>query len=237
MATVLDLITEAMKQIGALAIGETPTAEEAQDALAVLNDMLDSWRTESLLVDSYTANLFDFTAGQAAYTVGTGGNFNMSRPVTIDAVYVRDTQGNDYQVTVTNNYDDYASVVSKTVSTSIPQLAYDDGSFPLRTLTFWPVPSDTTYRPVLWTRNTLTQYNAITDVLSLAPGYKAAIQTNLALALCPRYGVTNTTNIEKDALKYKAAVKRINNVVPSMTMPADLQSAGRWFNYLTGQPS
>ena len=47
MPTPLDIITRAMKDIGAIASGETPTPQEAQDGFDMLNDMIDQWSNES----------------------------------------------------------------------------------------------------------------------------------------------------------------------------------------------
>lgn len=237
MAIVLDLINDALKQIGALGVGETASAAEAADALALLNDMLDSWRTESLLVYAMTPQVFTFTAGQAAYTIGVGGNWNIERPDGIDAVYARDAQGNDFRIEVTRNFEEYANIVSKQVTTNLPRIAYDDGDFPLRRLTFWPVPSDTTYSPVIWTWDVVTTFATVNDVLSLPPGYKLAIQTNLAMMMCPRYGIRETRAIDKQAAQAKAQVKRANAVTPNMSFPSGLVTSGRWFNYLTGETS
>ena len=49
MTTPLDIITRAMKDIGALAAGENPTADEAQDGLDMLNDMIAQWSNENML--------------------------------------------------------------------------------------------------------------------------------------------------------------------------------------------
>jgi hypothetical protein len=48
MTTPLDIIARALKDIGASGRGEVPTADEAQDALDMLNDMIDRWSTESM---------------------------------------------------------------------------------------------------------------------------------------------------------------------------------------------
>jgi hypothetical protein len=47
-----DQIYAALRLIGQLAEGETPSAETAQDALTALNQMLDSWSIERLSVFS-----------------------------------------------------------------------------------------------------------------------------------------------------------------------------------------
>jgi len=43
MTTALDLVTQAMKSIGVLEQGETPSGAEGVDGLAALNQMLSSW--------------------------------------------------------------------------------------------------------------------------------------------------------------------------------------------------
>ena len=48
--TAYDQICGALRLIGQLAEGETPTAATAQDSLSALNQMIDSWNTERLAV-------------------------------------------------------------------------------------------------------------------------------------------------------------------------------------------
>lgn len=70
MTTALDLITGALRKINVLASGEVPSSAEQADALAVLNDMIDTWSTEHLSVINNTENVFTFQNGKATYTVG-----------------------------------------------------------------------------------------------------------------------------------------------------------------------
>lgn len=73
MATAYDIITRAMKDIGALAAGEVPTADEAQDGLDMLNDMLAQWSNESMMVTYKTEIVFPVVNNQIQYTIGPGG--------------------------------------------------------------------------------------------------------------------------------------------------------------------
>ena len=50
MTQPIDIITRAMKDIGAVAAGEVPTADEAQDGLDMLNDMIAQWSNENMMV-------------------------------------------------------------------------------------------------------------------------------------------------------------------------------------------
>lgn len=74
MAKPIDIITRALKDIGALASGETPTPEEAQDALDMMNDMLDQWSNEDMMVYNTTEIIFPVVNGQTQYTIGPSGD-------------------------------------------------------------------------------------------------------------------------------------------------------------------
>jgi hypothetical protein len=69
-ATALDLITGAMRNIGVLEAGETPSSQDSSDALQVLNDLLESWSLDHLYVYASVENILTYTAGQYQYSVG-----------------------------------------------------------------------------------------------------------------------------------------------------------------------
>jgi hypothetical protein len=74
MTTPYDIITRALKDIGALAAGEIPTADEAQDGLDMLNDMCAQWSNENMMVFYRTEIIFPVVQNQLQYTIGPGGN-------------------------------------------------------------------------------------------------------------------------------------------------------------------
>ena len=73
MTQVIDIISRSLKDIGALESGETPTPEAAQDAFDMLNDVLDQWSNESMMVTYKTEIIFPITSGQTQYTIGENG--------------------------------------------------------------------------------------------------------------------------------------------------------------------
>lgn len=74
MTKPIDIISRAMKDIGALASGEAPTADEAQDGLDMLNDMIAQWSNENMMVFYRTEIVFPCVQNQVQYTIGPGGN-------------------------------------------------------------------------------------------------------------------------------------------------------------------
>lgn len=77
MATALDVITGALRRGNILAAGETPDSQTANDALVVLNDLLDSLSNEHLACYQRVENIINLTSGKNIYTVGNpvGGSF------------------------------------------------------------------------------------------------------------------------------------------------------------------
>jgi hypothetical protein len=73
MTTPFDIVTRAMKDIGALAAGEVPTADEAQDGYDMLNDMCAQWSNENMMVFYKTEIIFPVVQNQTQYTIGPGG--------------------------------------------------------------------------------------------------------------------------------------------------------------------
>lgn len=70
MTQPIDIISRALKDIGALEAGETPTPEAAQDALEMLNDLIDQWSNENMMVYNVTEIVFPVIPGQIQYTIG-----------------------------------------------------------------------------------------------------------------------------------------------------------------------
>lgn len=75
--TGLDLIVGALRRVGALEAGETPNAQDTDDAFRVLNDFLDMLSITQFACVASTENILTFVPGQAQYTIGnpTGGTF------------------------------------------------------------------------------------------------------------------------------------------------------------------
>lgn len=73
----LDIINGAMRNIGVLEGGETAQVGEQADALQVLNDMIESWSVDNLLMFASAENVLSFTPGKYQYTIGNpiGGSF------------------------------------------------------------------------------------------------------------------------------------------------------------------
>ena len=99
MTKPIDMISRALKDIGALEAGETPTPEAAQDAFDMFNDLIDQWSNENFMVFNVTEIIFPVISGQTQYTIGP----NPSTPNFIGSSFTGSISGNVLTVTGINS--------------------------------------------------------------------------------------------------------------------------------------
>ena len=73
MTQPLDIVSGALRSIGALESGETPEPEAANDAFNLLNDMLAQWSNEHMMIHYQTEVIFPLVGNTYQYTIGPGG--------------------------------------------------------------------------------------------------------------------------------------------------------------------
>jgi hypothetical protein len=78
MTTASDIVTRALRAVGALASGESPAPSEANDAFAMLNDIVDQWSNSPMMVSYQTEIIFDLVDNTYVYTIGQGGTIGGS---------------------------------------------------------------------------------------------------------------------------------------------------------------
>lgn len=204
---VSDLIKSSMRLIGAIATGETPTAEEANDGLLVLNDMLENWSTESLSVWGSSNQTFNLVAGQAVYTIGPTGNWVTDRPQDIDDAYMR-FSGVDFPVKVISQ-EQYNEINLKTMQQPIVERLLYVNEFPLGIVTVWPVPTQAL--PITLTVRRILDFPvALTDTLTGPPGYLKALRYCLAVEFAPEFGIEPSPTVVQVAADAKGDYKRAN---------------------------
>ena len=230
--TALDLITRALRQANILGEGQVPSGDQANDALAVLNDLIDGWNTDSLVLYQTTNDLVTTVPGQSVYTVGAGGNWVVDRPAQINSAYV-EYEGVSYQVYEINQ-DEYNLLTLKSMTQVFPRFFLYLNTFPLGTLTLWPTPTLALPFTMSVDRVMPSIPNTGTT-LSLPPGYSKALRTNLAVELCVEYGKEPPPTLVKLAVDSKADVKRANHV-PTVAEfdPALIAAPGGLAGFLSG---
>jgi len=229
-----DQINGAMRLIGMLAEGETPSAAASQDALSAMNQMIDSWNTERLSVFSTQDQVFTWPASTLSRTLGPTGNFVGNRPVLLDdATYFRDAATNvSYGIKIINQQQ-YNGIAVKTVTSTYPQVMWVNMTYPDIEMYVYPVP----LRPLEWhfvSIQELTQPAVLATTLSFPPGYLRAFKYNLACEIAAEFGVEPSPQVQRIAMTSKRNLKRINNPDDVMAMPYGIVANRQRYNIYAG---
>ena len=229
-----DQINRALRLLGVLAEGETPSAATSQDSLVALNQMIESWSTERLSVFCTQDQIFTWPAGQITRTLGPSGNFVGNRPVLFDdATYYRDPGTNVSFGIKFINQQQYDGIAVKTVTSTYPQVIFVNMTYPDATMTVYPKPT----RDLEWhfiSVQELSNPAVLTTDLTFPPGYLRAFVYNLAMEIAPEFGVEPSPQVTRIAMTSKRNLKRINNPDDIMSMPYSLIATRQRFNIYAG---
>jgi hypothetical protein len=218
--TARDLITGALRKIGQYAPGESLDPNDAQDALDTLNGMLDLWSNQRLAVYNQIETVQNLTSGQASYTIGSGGYFNIERPYRIAKCYSRLTTSNsnvDFPCDVMT-LEKYGDIGLKNQPGPWPKELYYNSGWPQGTLIVWPVPSSNVEFH-LWTDQVFSAADLSTTI-ALPRGYFLGLQYSLAELLCSEYGLPVPPDIKRFAGQFVSVLKD-QNATPQAEVPLE----------------
>jgi hypothetical protein len=232
--TARDQINRALRLLGVLAEGETPSASVSQDALMAMNQMIDSWNTERLSTFVTQDQVYTWPAGIIERNLGPSGDFVGNRPILLDdATYYRDPGTNVSFGIKFINQQQYDGIAVKTVTSTYPQVAWVNMGFPDVTITIYPKPT----RDLEWHFVSVQELDRPADlstVMFYPPGYLRAFTYNLAMEFAPEFGVDPSKQVQRIAMTSKRDLKRINNPDDVMSMPYAIVATRQRFNIYAG---
>jgi len=229
-----DQINGALRLLGVLAEGETPSAATSQDALNALNQMIDSWNTERLAVFSTQDQVFSWLPGFISRTLGPTGDFVGNRPILLDdSTYFKDpASGISYGIKIINQQQ-YDGIAVKTVTSTYPQVIWINMSYPDIEMYIYPVPTKTLEWHFVSVEE-LTQPALLSTALSFPPGYLRAFRYNLACEFAPEFGIEPSPTVSRIAMASKRNLKRINNPDDIMALPYSIVGTRQRYNIFAG---
>lgn len=232
MATAAELIRGALRLIGQLAEGETPSNETYADSLEALNQMLDAWSIESIVVYARQDQTFTWPANTASRTVGPTGDFVGVRPILVgDGSYF--TVGDQTYPLVQINHEQYNAIGDKTTTSSYPVWMYSSMTVPDATLTVYPVPTEALSMHIVSVQE-LDQPATLVTNLVIPPGYLRAFRFNLACELAAEFGKEPPQWVMKTAMESKNAIERINAPMDVMQFPRALVGGSGGYDIYSG---
>jgi hypothetical protein len=216
------LIYDAYRALGVLRPGQLTSPEGMDDAFGILNDMVDSWNTESLMVPATQRNVYPLTAGVCSYTLGPGGTLAGDRPQrVVSAALVSCGCGCGCGAGCTD-----LTLLASYTDCGCDCGIYIDNSYPDVNIKINRAPQQD-QGLALQTWQQLSGFADLDTAYGFAPGYALAMRWNLALQLAPlalimmKIPQNLLQQIEAQAVQAKAAVKSIHSSPPPV-MKTDL---------------
>ena len=226
-------INRALRLLGILAEGETPSASMSNDALMALNQLIESWNTERLSVFCTQDQVFNWPAGVLSRTLGPTGDFIGLRPVLFDdATYFKAPSGVSYGIKFINQQQ-YNGIAVKNVTSTYPQVIFVNMTFPNVEMYIYPKPTQVLEWHFVSVQE-LTEPATLDTQLNFPPGYLRAFTYNLAMEFAPEFGVEPSPQVQRIAMTSKRNLKRINNPDDVMALPYALVANRQRFNIYAG---
>ena len=234
MASAGEIINGSLRLIGALAEGEVPSAETSADALMAMNQMIDSWNTERLMIYNTIDQQFTWPSDQITQTLGPTGDFVGLRPVALDdSTYYRDAStGVSFGIKFINQQQ-YDGIAVKTVTSTYPQVMWINMEYPDIAMTIYPKPT----RALEWhfvSVQELTQPATLATELAFPPGYLRAFRYNLAREIAAEFGIEPPRTVSQIANVSKRNLKSQNNPGDIMSIPYAIMVSRQRFNIFAG---
>lgn len=214
--------------------------DEIQEGLQCFNDLIDSYNIQRYTVLSIRRQLFTMNASQYVYEIGpSAADWVTPRPPKIEEASTISLQNPTQPLEIPLailTFDQWQLIPQKNITSTWPQaLWYDPAQdyLPNARVNVWPVPSITNQIAIYAWSQMAQSVNADTPLI-LAPGYKQALQYELAVELCPRWSRAVSADVAAGAIKYKKDIKSVN--LPTLDLrcdPALVGNQGFW-NYRTG---
>lgn len=204
-----DLITAALRKLGVLAQGQTPSSDNLNDGSMALNMLVAQLRTDGLPLWARKTYSFSPVANTSSYDIGIGKTLNTAYPLHLLQAYRQDS-GNTTKINMeiipNFNFNTYP-----TASSGLPiQVTYQ----PLVNygkVTVWPTPDTTaaTSTITLIYQAPFEYFNSSTDTMDFPEQWYLAIVYNLAVLLAPEWGIplADRSQLIKEAMMYLEQVK------------------------------
>lgn len=185
-----DLVKGALRICGALAQGETPTADQYTEGYEALNLMIKAFIADGMQLWAIKQHSVTLTSTVNTYRIGEGQTVNIAKPLRIIQAYFHNGTTNvDVPMTLLTR-EEYNRLGNKTTPGNPNQFYYD----PQRTygdLYLYPTPDGTAASGsvTIVYQKPFDDVESDSDEMDFPYEWFEALKFNLALRLAPEYGV------------------------------------------------
>ena len=186
-----DLIKGALRKIGVVAQGESPTADQITEGAFALNLLVKAWQADGMPLWALRTTTVPLTTDVNSYEIGTGKTVNTDKPLKVIQAWNRNTTSNvDVPMRIITKQE-YSILGNKTTAGNPIQVYYE----PLRDsgiLHVFPTPSATdasAQQLYITHQRPYEDFNASTDTPDFPQEWYMAVLYGLAVALASEYGL------------------------------------------------
>jgi hypothetical protein len=212
-----DIFTLALMEIGAIGAGDTASASDIELARKYFNLLIDQWKLEKSLCYVTNHESFAFATSKQTYTIGPTGDFVTDRPIRIDLANLIIVGTDDVRMPLeVINDESYSAIPIPAYDSAYPVKIYYRPTYPNGTIYPWPYPTTVTNKLELFTTTQLSEVAAadITNTISFAPGYRAALLYSLAKILCGAFEKEVSQDLALKARESKSILSSSNARTP-----------------------
>jgi hypothetical protein len=211
MTTGLEIITDALAEIGAHDLGQSVPAEDSALALRYLNRMVQSWSNVRLMIPVLTEINVSLN-GAASYTIGPTGAVVAARPIKIDEAIASDGT-TDYPVDIYPR-ELWDAIPVKSSTGGPPAAIWYDAAPTNGRVYVYPV--STGYTLKLRARTVLASFT-LAGSITLPDGYESALVYGLAKNVAGAFGRQVSADLNRKAAGAVSAIKRANSEAVLLT--------------------
>lgn len=242
MATYLDLLTQAMIDLGEIQPGEQMNSAETANGLVKINYVLSSWSLEGITVYTHSVGLFSLTPGMPAYAMGPGAVWLTSqRPVKLKGASIsyqglqqgvaimpmgafEQSLAKDERIAAIDylaNGQPASPVLKAWADAALPTRLGEDSAAPVKNIRVHPVPTVSGVQIELSYWTPLPAVANLSDTYQFpVPGYEMALVGELSLVLAPGYGRPVTQELLANIQRGKQRITDINGQIELGPPPA-----------------
>lgn len=183
------IITAALRKLAVLAKGQTPDAQDINDASIALNMLVAEFRVAGMPLWARKSYTFNPVAGQKTYQIGLGKTFNVPYPLHVLQAYRQDsTSATKIYMEVISNFN-FNLYPTNSGGTPI-QLNYQP-FINYGEINLWPVPdsSATNSTVTIVYQSPFQYFDSSTDTMDFPEEWYNALVYNLALNLAPEWAI------------------------------------------------
>ncbi len=208
-----DIIKRALRMLGVLAQGETPTADQVTEAAVALNGLVKAWQADGMPLWALKQTTITLLDGINTYEIGLGKATNIPKPLKVIQAWNRNTTSSvDIPMRIVTKQE-YNMLGNKT-SSGTPIQVYYEPLADYGVLRVFPTPAATDASSgsvyIVYQRP-FEDFDASSDTPDFPQEWYDSLTYGLAVRLAPEYGVPSTdrkalfqemTIIKQEALNF-----------------------------------